>query len=91
MTPKQQKPIDRLMMAMDDCAIARGNACWTQGYRARREHHESADDAEAVRLRAKETSQWVRVDQVEKSFRRLALKLLREAAKTKRQKKGAKR
>lgn len=71
-----QKPtaLERLMAAMDRCAVARGEAMWTNGYRA-------AKGAPAEgRLWAKEQRQWERVHQTDAAFRRLALRLLREAA-----------
>lgn len=72
-TKVKQKPIDRLMAAMDRCAIARGEALWTNGYRA------SAARSEADRMHAKEMEQWKAVGLAEEAFRRLALRLLREA------------
>jgi hypothetical protein len=73
----KQKPIDRLMAAMDACAIARGEAQWTLGYRTRFEAL-AHDKLEADRLCAKNLRQWQDVERVERKFRRLALRLLRE-------------
>jgi len=76
---KKAKPIDRLVMAMDACAVARGEAQFTHGYRARFAAT-STDEAEERRLYAKEQAQWADAERVEKRFRRLALAVLREAA-----------
>jgi hypothetical protein len=70
---KKLKPIERLMVAMDRCALARGEAQWTNGYRA------AAAGTEEARLYPREQAQWAVVEQEERKFRRLALRLLREA------------
>lgn len=75
--PKKQKPIDALMDAMDRCAMARGEATWTNGYRTA--SGKLIAMSEDARLNDKEARQWEYVDSVEKGFRRLALRLLREA------------
>ncbi len=78
MAERTQKPIDRLMMAMDRCALTRGEANWTNGYRALREKSEILrDDSEGRRLYAKELMQWAENARAEKAFRRLALRVLR--------------
>jgi hypothetical protein len=61
----------------DACAIARGEAQWTLGYRTRFEAL-AHDKLEADRLCAKNLRQWQDVERVERKFRRLALRLLRE-------------
>lgn len=67
------KPIDRLMAAMSRYALARGDALWTQGYRAAKgEPNES-------QLYAKEMRQWDAAGRAESAFRKLALRLLRDA------------
>lgn len=66
-------PIVRLMAAMDRCAVAQGEANWTNGYRA------AKGSPEEARLYAKEVRQWGRVTIEQRNFRRLALRLLREA------------
>ena len=68
------KPIDRLLAAMDRCAVARGEAQWTHGYRA------AKGEPTASELWAKEQAQWKRVDETERAFRRVAVRLLREAS-----------
>ena len=70
------KPIDRLMAAMDDCARARAEANWTNGYRASKQ----GDPTEESRLYEKEQQQWAACERVEKRFRRVAMRLLREVA-----------
>lgn len=70
---KQPTPIARLMAAMDRCAIARGEAQWTNGYRA------AKGGAEEARLHPKEQRQWQNVERTEAAFRRLAARLLRAA------------
>ena len=74
---KRVSPAERLRAAMDRCAVARGEAQWTNGYRAAKEPMLS--QAEADRLYAKEQAQWKEVERVQNAFRRLALRVLREA------------
>lgn len=74
---KKPTPIERLMNAMDACAVARGEAQWTHGYRTGR------PDKEAE-LYAKQMAQWTTVEKAEARFRRVALAVLREARKPKR-------
>lgn len=78
---RKQKPIDRLMAAMDACAIARGEAQWTNGYRTAYVKAKDYKEPEADRLYAKQELQLVRAAVSEIKFRRLALRLLRESAK----------
>ena len=80
----KRKPIDLLMAAMDRCAMTRGNAQWTQGYRARYEREMGHEHPEAARLRTRENHEWELNGEAEKAFRRLAMRLLREAATAKR-------
>lgn len=78
---KPMKPIDRLLTAMDRCAVARGEANWTNGYRAAKEAFQTGNlTEEHQRLHAKEGRQWQHVDRVEQAFRKLAQRVLREAA-----------
>ncbi len=78
MAERTQKPIDRLMMAMDRCALTRGEANWTNGYRAARHHFRNMpSDDEQERLHEKECNQWEANSAAEKAFRRLALRVLR--------------
>jgi hypothetical protein len=78
MPRKQKHPtrVERLMAAMDRCAIARGEAQWTNGYRA------AKGGAEEARLHPKEQLQWEEVGRQEAAFRRLAARLLRSARQT---------
>lgn len=76
MAKVKQKPIDRLMAAMDRCAIARGEAMWTNGYRNAIANY---DGAQWARWHDREKQQWKNVERDEAAFRRLALRLLREA------------
>lgn len=62
------------MAAMGRCVLARGEANWTNGYRAAMALR---DPAEESRLYAKEQLQWKRVGDAEKAFKRLAQRLLR--------------
>jgi hypothetical protein len=64
-------PAHRLVAAMTLCAVARGEAQWTNGYRA------AGGSAEEKRLYAKEVGQWKAVDRTDAAFRRLAARLLR--------------
>ena len=57
---KKLTPIQRLMAAMDECAIARGEANWTNGYRTGR-------GGSAEHLYDKERAQWQKCDEVERS------------------------
>jgi hypothetical protein len=68
------RPIDRLMAAMDRCAVARGEAQWTNGYRTG-----TLKGGEQDRLWPKEQAQFREVESAEKNFRRLAMRLLRGA------------
>jgi len=70
-TRRQQ--IDRLIKSMDRCAVARGEAQWTNGYRAAKGKPEEAN------LYAKEVRQWDRVRDAEANFRRVAQNVLRQA------------
>lgn len=73
--------IERLMLAMDRCALARAQAQWTNGYRAARDGADPAfrEGSEGARMWAEEQAQWKAVDRVERQFRRTAARLLREA------------
>jgi hypothetical protein len=66
------------MREMDACAIARGEAQWTNGYRAAKGALIDTTP-EGARLYAKEMDQWNTVSHVERRFYRLALKALRDA------------
>lgn len=75
-------PIEKLMQYMDACARARGEASFTQGYRALYENGSldtAHNDAEAKRLYEKEQNQWKYCAVVEARFRRYAQHLLRKA------------
>lgn len=77
--PREQKhptPVALLMAAMDRCAIARGEAQWTNGYRT------GKGGAEEARLYPKEQLQWKEVGRQEAAFWRLAARLLRAAPTT---------
>lgn len=67
---KNLTPVQRLMAAMDECAIARGEANWTNGYR-------TGKGGAAEHLYDKERAQWQKCDEVERKFRNLAARLLR--------------
>jgi hypothetical protein len=71
---KKSKPIERLMEAMDDCARARGETMYTLGWRSAKGEPVSSS------LFEKQRAHWRDVTKVESSFRRLAMRLLREAA-----------
>jgi hypothetical protein len=64
--------IARLVEAMDRCAVARGEAHWTNGYRA-------AKPLAEAELWAREIEQWKAVDRADAAFRRIALSVLRNA------------
>jgi hypothetical protein len=72
--PKEPKPLDRLMMAVGECARVRGEILWTNGYRT------GKGEPESSRLYAQERGQWRAYDDALTAFRRLAMRLLREAA-----------
>jgi hypothetical protein len=67
---KKPAPIQQLVAAMDRCAVSRGEAQWTNGYRA-------ANKADEHRLWSKEQAQWWEVGRADDAFRRLAARLLR--------------
>lgn len=67
-------PTECLMAAMDRCATARGEAQWTNGYRA---GAQSDFDVDGLRLHGKEMEQWQGVERAEAAFRRLAQRLTR--------------
>lgn len=71
-------PADRIIAAADKCAVARGEAMWTDGYRARYEAG-AHDPAEAQRLYEKSLAQWREVARLDKQLRRIVLRALREA------------
>jgi hypothetical protein len=73
---KKPTPVERLVAAMDRCAVARGEAQWTNGYRAGRL---AMDHAESDRLYSKEMFQWKAVVNAERAFRRLAQRIIAEA------------
>jgi hypothetical protein len=75
---KKQKSIDLLMLAMDACAVARGEAQWTQGYRTKMLSNGNYSASDEASLYRKEQEQWRTVERFEKKFRRLALRILRE-------------
>lgn len=66
-------PADRLHDAMDRCAMARGEAQYTFGYRA------ASYEATQDKLWDKERKQWQDVDRAEAAFRRVVQSVLREA------------
>lgn len=70
-------PIIRLVQAMDRCAVARGEAQWTNGYRAAYEARLNTSSIESDRLYAKEMQQWKAVTKAEKAFTRLAQRVIR--------------
>lgn len=75
MSAKKPTPVERLMAAMDRCALARGEAQWTNGYRTAK----GGRHPDEARLYEKEQRQWQAVGHSEQAFRRLASRLLREA------------
>ena len=80
MTKRTKKtPVERLMEAMDGCAVARGEAQWMNGYRTALR---KSNPAEAERLWAKEQTRWKIVDEAERAYRRLAQRVIREAQRT---------
>jgi hypothetical protein len=68
---KSVTPIERLMNAMDDCAIARGGAMYINGLRA--------GNPNDPKLLQEEMERWRVMDRAEARFRRVALRVLREA------------
>lgn len=78
-TPRVQRAraLAKLMAAMDRCAIARGEAQWMNGYRAK-----AGVNSEDSRLYAKEQAQWREVDLADAAFRRLAIRVLRSGRAT---------
>lgn len=85
--------VERLVMAMDRCALTRGEAQWTNGYRARFEADikrmslTGADNAEAERLYEKQQRQWAENAKAEKRFKRIAQEVVR-ASQRKHSKRG---
>ncbi len=77
---KKLTPIERLMAAADAYSIARAEANWTNGYRARYEASPHTKE-EATRLFAKEKMQWGDVTRAEAKMRREFLRVLRDVAK----------
>lgn len=77
MARKPTKPVDRVMAAADAYSLARAEANWSNGYRARFEADPMHDIAEADRLFLKERAQWKRVGVLEKRLRRVLLAALR--------------
>lgn len=73
---KPMKPIERLMFAMDSCALARGEAQWINGYRAGKPEKEAE-------LHPKEQERWQAVTEAEERFRQCCNRVLREARKPK--------
>lgn len=69
-------PIQRLVAAMDRCAIARAEAQWTNGYRT---GIARSNPREEARLHSKEMLQWKAVDKADAAFQRLAQTVLRTA------------
>lgn len=64
--------VQRLMAGMDSCALARGRANWTNGYR-------TGKPSEEENLYPREREEWKRCDVEEERFRRLCQRVLREA------------
>ena len=73
----QRERVERLLVGMDKCARVRGEAQWTNGYRAAK-GREFDDSAEGERMWQKERGWWTRVETTDNAFRRLCLKVLRE-------------
>lgn len=71
---KQPSAIERLVAAMDRCAVARGEAQWTNGYRTGK----GETDGARKLLFSKEMRQWSEVESAERNFRRVAQRLFRE-------------
>lgn len=84
-TREKLKPIDRLVAAMDRVTFSQGAAEWTNGYRAGK--GTSVQTEEGNRLFEKEMAQWKAAGHDTDRFRRLALKLLREASRSPRTRK----
>ena len=70
--------VERLMRKAYECAVACGEAQWTNGYRASAEKYLSSSESKS--LWEKEQAQWIEVDRLDAQFRRLAVRLIREAA-----------
>lgn len=83
--PKKQKPVERLLVQMERVAHAMGECQWTNGYRT---GAVGVSSSEGERLYQREMGQWAALGKAKKSFRRLALRLLREAANTQTKKRG---
>lgn len=73
--------VERLMQGMDECARARGEAQWTNGYRAGNPQKEKA-------LHEKEMMQWKHVGECEAKFKRLCARVLSEVRLTTRTPEG---
>lgn len=76
----------RLVLAMSRCALAYGEAQWTNGYRAAYEAwargltvRGAKVEAEQKRLHEKEMKQWERVADVDAEFERIAREVLERA------------
>ena len=71
---KKLTPVQRLMAGMIECALAHGEAQWTNGYR-------SGNSIAESKLLLKEQAQWGRSAMVEAQFKKLCQCVLREARK----------
>jgi len=81
-----KRPLELLMEAMNLAAVARGEAQWTNGYRAAYEAwasknaHGTKAKAEIERLHEKEVHQWKHVEDCEFRFKRIAVSVMRTIA-----------
>ena len=73
---RKPSAIKQLMAALDEVARTQGGAEWINGYRA------GAGEPDESRLHGTEMMRWENVGEANDAFRRLALKLLREAKKS---------
>lgn len=82
MATKKKKPLDQLVDAARSMAVTRGEAQWTNGYRAIYEK-EPRPANELRRLRERENALWEMAGRADDAFVRLARRLLRAAKKAK--------
>jgi len=74
-------PTWRIMRAADAAAVARSEAAWTDGYRARYKASPH-DPAEAKRLYEKSLEQWRKVEHADASLQRIVRRALKAAQRT---------
>ena len=75
---KKKKPSERILAAIDVYALARAEATWTNGYRARFEADPGYNTTEASRLYEKQEAQWVQAHISLDRLQRTIMRVLRE-------------